>query len=469
MRYLLNEEYALRSFIGVPHCCYKRGTVKAQKLTREEFDFLLRCDGLHELSCAEIPTERVRNMIHPAAPNETLLPRQQYRVCDNRYFPEINWMLTGRCNYNCLHCFNASDLSPSASEWSWEDAEILMDEAAMCGVNAFTLTGGEPMLHPRFLDIVRGIYARGMFVHELNTNGAFLTSEILGEFQKLGARPLIKISFDGLGWHDWLRNRPGAEERTLAAIRLCTEAGFPVKVQYNVHRKNVCTATETALFLERMGVTETRIIRTSESPRWAELGKGQTLSFPEYYEHMLSFSEEWLQTPHTMAITIWHMEKLPRIPEPGEPREAARAEADWVSLSRYHPESYVCPDCRFLAAFTAEGDLVPCLQMSGRFSKDGTHLGNVKGGGLQKLLREGSYLDTVCLTLRDLINANESCANCPHFLDCQGGCRAIAIICTGDYLGPDSARCIYYREGYAARMHTLFRRAVSGNLQAFSH
>ena len=458
MLYLLNEEYALRSFIGVPCGYYRKGTVNIRKLSREEFDFLLLCDGEHETDGHQPPTKQAANMVHPAAEGEKLSAWQRYRHCDNRYFPAINWMLTGRCNYNCLHCFNAADLAPLAAEWSWEEAEIMMDEAANCGVNAFTLTGGEPMLHPRFMDIIRGIFERGMFVNEINTNGAFITPDILKELRELGASPLMKISFDGLGWHDWLRGCKGAEEKALASIRLCVDAGLPVKVQFNVHRKNIGTVYETLRMLEGMGVKETRIIRTSESPRWADSGKGQTLSFREYYEHMLSVSEAWLQEPHTMAVTIWHMDTLPLITEERRMHEEYGDGSEWDKLKRFRPEAYACPDCRFLAAVTAEGDLVPCLQLSGLFSRKGLWLGNVKGGGLQKMLREGPYLDTVCFTLGELMKDSPACNDCRYFLDCQGGCRAIAIVSDGDYRGTDLARCIYYKEGYADRMRELKRQ-----------
>ena len=57
------------------------------------------------------------------------------------------------------------------SEWFLKEAEKFLDEARECGVNAFTITGGEPMLHSNFMDILTGIYERGMYVEEINTNG----------------------------------------------------------------------------------------------------------------------------------------------------------------------------------------------------------------------------------------------------------------------------------------------------------
>ena len=101
-------------------------------------------------------------------------------ICDNRYFPAMNWMITGKCNYNCLHCFNAADNAPLQSEWSLGEANRLLNMARECGINGFTITGGEPMLHKNFFDIIEGIYARDMYVYELNTNGIYINAESLG-------------------------------------------------------------------------------------------------------------------------------------------------------------------------------------------------------------------------------------------------------------------------------------------------
>lgn len=55
-----------------------------------------------------------------------------------------------------------------------------------CGINAFTITGGKPMCHKSFLPIIEGIYRRGMFVEKINTDGFYITREML---DKMGVDP----------------------------------------------------------------------------------------------------------------------------------------------------------------------------------------------------------------------------------------------------------------------------------------
>lgn len=358
----------------------------------------------------------------------------------------MNWMITGRCNYNCLHCFNAADNERLQSEFTWEEAERLLDEAEACGINAFTITGGEPMLHPRFMDILRGIYARGMFVEELNTNGYFITQEILDEMKAIGCDPLVKISFDGVGHHDWLRNRKGAEEEALRAIRLCVENGLRVKAQTNVHRLNLHTMLPTAKLLDEMGVCEMRIIRTTEAPRWVRNAGDACLTLEEYFNATLDFLREYAASGCKMEIDVWQFAHFfPHI-------RAYRPRAMECGVGEYRDSLPVCRGNRGMVAVGANGTLYPCHQMSGYYDQHGWVLGNVKEDGLQKHLQAGDYLREVCTTVRELTAQNEKCAACPWLRYCCGGCRAIGLALTGDKLGTDLSKCLFFNGGYLERL-----------------
>ena len=443
MTYILCKNIALRSWWRVPYAYYIKGVRDAQRLTKKEFALLSLCDGHTDLEDSELLGSLVqRGMILPCEKGEKSLEPWQKMNCDNRYFPAINWMITGKCNYNCLHCFNASDNSPLMAEFTLEETEKLLNEAQKCGINAFTITGGEPMCHKEFLPIIEGIYRRGMFVEELNTNGFYVHQAVLDRMKEIGCDPLIKISFDGVGHHDWLRNRCGAEKDALRAIKLCVENGFRVKAQTNVHRKNVAAMLGTARLLDEIGVYEMRIIRTTEVPRWNENAKGATLDLDEYFDEMLDFVKAYISEEHKMVIDIWQMMTLYPQSRSYNLRAVACCEGT------YKPSRPVCPGNRSMVAVSANGNVFPCMQMSGYYEAKGDILGNVKESGLQPLLQMGRYLAEVCTTVGELAEVNAECRDCTCFRYCAGGCRAVALTLTGDKMGVDLSKCLFFKGGY---------------------
>ena len=266
--YILNPHIALRSWRLVPYAYYIRNERTARGLKQEEFERLSICDGLHDIPEDEL-TESLaeRRLIFPTEKGAaTLTEWQKPLACDNRYMPSMNWMITGKCNYNCLHCFNAKDNAPLQSEWSLGEANKLLDEAQACGINCFTITGGEPMAHKNFFDILAGIYRRGMYVFELNTNGFYINQAALDKMKQLDCYPLVKISFDGFGYHDWMRNHKGAEEDTIRAIKLCLKNGFRVKVQMNINRKNKSSILQSLECMDGLGVDRTMVMARPNQP-----------------------------------------------------------------------------------------------------------------------------------------------------------------------------------------------------------
>lgn len=449
MRYILNPNIALRSWRLVPFAYYIKGERNASGLKAEEFEFLSRCDGETELpTAADSPLAAkylANGFIRRAENGERLSEWSKPRRYDNRYFPAMNWMITGKCNYNCLHCFNAADNAPLQSEWTLPEAEKLLDEARDCGINAFTITGGEPMLHKNFFNFIEGIYARDMFVEEINTNGYYVNQSALERLKKIGCVPLMKISFDGLGYHDWMRNREGAEECTLRAIELCVQNGFPVKVQTNVNRKNLAAMPKTAELLDGMGVAEMRIIRTTEAPRWVQNAGDAALSFGEYYDEALKLWEAYAAETRKMVLTVWQFGTL--YPETKRYSLAAVS----ACAGEYRDSLPVCRGNRGMVAVAANGNVFPCHQQSGYYEQHGDVLGNLKKEPLRGLLSGGRYLDEVCTTVGTLRAKNEKCGRCKYFAHCLGGCRAIALALTNDKLGVDPAKCLFWERGYYAR------------------
>ena len=445
MFYRLSPKIALRRWKYVSRAIYLRNADRAIGVKQEDFDLLLLCDGHHDLDEASVKHLLDKGYIEPCKEGEEPSSWSKLKEYDNYYFPQMNLMITGKCNLNCLHCFNAKDNAPLNSELSYEEVLSILDQARDIGTRAFTITGGEPLVHKRFLDIIRAIYERDMIVFELNTNGLLITQEMLDEFKKIGCDPLIKISYDGVGYHNWMRQSPLAEEKTIAAIKLCIANGFDVKAQTQVHRKNVDAMLETVKLLDSLGVGETRIIRTTEAPRWEKNSPDTSLPIPDYYERMLEFAKEYIATPAKMRVDIWQFLRLD--PSAKTYRIAPVA----CSGNEFSPRLPVCKGNRGMIAVTSSGDVVPCLQMSGYFIENGLKVENLRKNPLKDIIFESEYTKLSMATLLNRVLNNEKCASCKYFKACAGGCPALGLLTSGDahdYYHEDVTKCYFFENGW---------------------
>ena len=454
MYYRIKDNIALRSWKLVPFAYYRKGCRYAEKLTPEEFFAAMLCDGKHDFARSELLGVLVKKgVIEPCekgdAPSEWSRPRD----CPCRYMPAALVSITGRCNMNCRHCFMAADVSPTFDEWKYEELLDLLDQFVECGVQSVGLTGGEPMLHPRFADILREIAKRKLTLSELCTNAALVTDEICEEIKSLGFSPMFRVSFDGVGVHDWMRRVPGAEEQALGRLSLLKKHGFYVKVQYNVNRHTASALKKTARLLDDMGIDSIRVIQTGSSPRWAALGGEENYSYEEYYDLIFDFLRDYLSEPRNMSVTVWQTLEV----VPGQHRFTL-VPGDDSREQNYSDKAPVCRSARGQMHITASGDVAPCSPMAGFFLAHGKTLGNIHNTPLKSILSESCFLDTVCTPVSKIRGTDADCAACPFWKRCQGGCRALAMAQTGEltYYGKDASKCAWFKGAYEQKARSLF-------------
>lgn len=453
MYYRLNDDYALRAWKFVNHVMYHRYSPAPLRVDEETFELLRRCDGEHDLPESDaLKSLTEKGIIAPCSRGERPSEWSRWRKYPHRFVPSVNLMLTGKCNYNCRHCFNAAENAERMAEWDYDALLDLFDQMADCGFHSITLTGGEPMLHPRFHDVVRAIYERNMVLEKLTTNGYFLHQDTLDLFRELKAAPQIKISFDGVGHHDWMRGHKGAEEDAKRAFRLCAEKGFRTLAQTQVHRGNIDAMPETLRVLEELGVTSTRIIRTTEVPRWMKNAPDGSLSIEEYFERMLGLAETYLRGEHKMSVILWRFLNL----YPKEKAYSMVMERHTDGVDR--PTEPVCGGNRTMMAVTCEGNAAPCLQMSDYIGHHGYRFDNLKERRLADVLQGGQWMKSVCANLYALRENNKTCDGCEWFGRCGGGCRALGILestektGTMDYFGCDPLACLFNEGGWYDRV-----------------
>jgi len=169
---------------------------------------------------------------------------------------QLYFYLTKGCNLACKHCWLAPDLDPYGDKQPVLPLKLFkkaIAEAVPLGLSGVKLTGGEPLLHPNFLDML-GFLKQKRLKLALETNGLLCTREIAAEIAKLDS-PFVSISLDGADakTHDKIRGARGAFGKATAAVRYLAENNIKPQVIMSVMQSNVDQVEAVVRLAEELG------------------------------------------------------------------------------------------------------------------------------------------------------------------------------------------------------------------------
>ncbi|MHB0938202.1 MAG: 12,18-didecarboxysiroheme deacetylase [Armatimonadota bacterium] len=152
--------------------------------------------------------------------------------------PVVVWNVGQRCNLRCVHCYAHSRDIDYSGELNHEEGLRLIDDLAQFGAPVLLFSGGEPLMHPRILELIAYAREKGMRA-VISTNGTLITPELAEKLKAFGLS-YVGISLDGLEeTNDRFRGMKGAFAAALAGVRNCREAGIKVGLRFTMNRKNV--------------------------------------------------------------------------------------------------------------------------------------------------------------------------------------------------------------------------------------
>lgn len=334
--------------------------------------------------------------------------------------------LTGVCNCSCRHCWAASGRSPVPARVAGAALCRLLEEFAALGGEGVRFTGGEPLCHPEWLDVMRYSRSLGFRALFLQTNGMLLTDQHAEALSGLDFPGLtIEISMDGATakTHDLLRG-DGAYAGALEGIKKLVQHGMARRIALFMTemRHNLMDIPAILEFAVQMGVasfSSGAVVRCGsaavESAATAP-GIGQYLELLDRYEQDPRFRELYQKIGRVAAI-------------------------EWRSGRATRSEG-----CTFIEHpyLTADGTLYPCVLCHAEpFSVTG-----VFQKGLAAACAEGAPMWAELVRLsRERGCSLSVCLSCAGREACSGGCMGRAWGSYGDLMAPDD-RCEVRRAIY---------------------
>jgi len=329
-------------------------------------------------------------------------------------------------------------------ELSYEQCIDIIDQLYNCGVMNVSITGGEALIREDFFSLLDRMLVYGINITHIYSNGALVSAELLDALDRRRIYPEFNLSYDGVGWHDWLRGVEGAEETVINAYKLCRERRFPTGAELCLHKRNRNTLRESINLLASLGVRSLKTNPASMSGDWIENEDGDNLSINELFDIYLDYIPYFFEDGSPISLQLggffyaYKGEKKYRLPS---------VKSDGDEKTGTH---CVCGHARDVMYLSAEGRVLPCMSLSGLDIQKDFPL--IYETGLANCLTDSVYMKLIETTVDDYIAQNPECNRCKNKYQCGAGCRASALDTGGNIMGPDKAVCTFYKGGYIERI-----------------
>lgn len=154
---------------------------------------------------------------------------------NNRYFETPKMLqieITNRCPLNCAQCYK--DLDNSRDMPISKFYEII-DEAVPIGVKYIMINGGEPLIHPNFVDIVKKITDSNLSAI-CYTSGYGMNSSLIEQLKNSSVDIAISLNGSTESIHNMSRD---GFDISMAAIKLLYEHNMPFSINWVARHDNL--------------------------------------------------------------------------------------------------------------------------------------------------------------------------------------------------------------------------------------
>jgi SynChlorMet cassette radical SAM/SPASM protein ScmF len=208
------------------------------------------------------------------APENTVEPAEQELDLPEGVPPLTSFYLylTNGCNLRCRHCWIApSFVNSEPTPGEYLDLELLKQAVAQgkpLGLRNAKLTGGEPTLHPQFIEIADYLTSEGLSLN-METNGTLISADLARHLKTKTNLTFVSVSIDGPNAevHDPFRGVKGSFDDAVRGFRHLVEAGYRPQLIMCPHRGNVDTVEDVVQMAVELGAGSVKFNPVTRSGR----------------------------------------------------------------------------------------------------------------------------------------------------------------------------------------------------------
>jgi AdoMet-dependent heme synthase len=333
---------------------------------------------------------------------------------ENKEYFSSQWHITDRCNLRCKHCYqNSPDNYKDMSIENWITVANIFDQlGSKWGMDIdVALTGGEPFTRRKdlFCIIDHIEQKNNIKSFDILSNGLMITNDDISFLKTKKKLKRIQISLEGHNeaLHDSIRGT-GSLSGALKAIKLLKENNINVSVMMTLSKRNYKYIENVYDLLVELKVDAFAVDRFIPERVDNHGFNNEVLSREEIQEAFTTYLR--LNDKHKCSTTklVPYKALFCLLGDETENEIGAACSAGKSALD-------ILPD----------GTILPCRRLP-------IPLGNI----LKDNIYEIWFNNEVLWSLRNTNNLKGKCNGCDYLYKC-GGCRAMALAVSGDYLEED--------------------------------
>lgn len=328
--------------------------------------------------------------------------------------------ITNKCPLRCEFCSSNVGHCQEMS-YSLKELKSIVDEVSTLGCKTISLSGGEPLVYPRLLEISKYIKDKGISLRIYTSGNLFygqsigpLDASLASSLKTLGINELIFSIHGGEPeLHDRVTNVKGSFKNLINSLRIANNFGLKTELHFVVTKRNFREFPKIYSIAKQFNVELIRILRF--------VPQGVGAKSKSLLELNIKETEEF------KTAIIKNLAKDSTIP--------IRVGAHYSILGL--GKGNVCTAAIKKAAILPDGYMVPCSSMKGNIFK--TEENNIKNHSITEIWYKSDLFMKTRLYSKKILST--PCSKCPYYEVCHGGCPAQRILAYGSVEGGPDPLC----------------------------
>lgn len=339
--------------------------------------FILSGDSVEECSNCDAITRNDNQRL--AEDDSNTIDTQEFlsKYYKERPFPtSIHVEIASECNERCIHCYIPHEFKQDLMDENLFN--LVLSQAIELNLLHITISGGEPMLHPRFIDFMRKCREADMSVNILS-NLILLNNEMIEEMK---LNPLLSVQTSIYSMqeniHDGITHQKGSLNKTVASVIKLIENHIPVQISCPILKNNVNSYRKVKEWAVKhnisAGIDYSIIAQYNHNKK--------NINCRLSIEELKNFISEQFSSDSLFRDEI---------------------EKEITERRKKTGDDYICSICNSSICIGPNGNVFPCVEWSSKI------LGNIKSQSFQDVWMKSEAVKQLrAIRFKDFVN----CRNC---------------------------------------------------------